>query len=77
LTEGGHDVPPEKVASRIPRTLKNISKTIALCDDVYLLDNSRQDNPFQRVVEIHNGIPTMKQKPLPEWAQVILKAYLD
>jgi predicted ABC-type ATPase len=77
LSEGGHDVPPEKVSSRIPRTLKNISQTIPLCDHVYLLNNSRQDNPFQRVVEVHHGQMTIKQKPLPGWAKEILKVYLD
>lgn len=77
LTEGGHDVPPEKISSRIPRTLKNISQTVALCDHVYLLNNSRLDNPFLRVAEIHHGQVTIKQKPLPEWAKGILKDYLD
>ena len=77
VTEGGHDVPPEKVRSRIPRTLKNISQTIPLCDHIYHLNNSRQDNPYQRVAEIHHGQLTIKQKPLPGWAKEILQAYLD
>ena len=39
VEEGGHAVPPEKVESRIPRTLKHIKAAIPLCDKVYVLDN--------------------------------------
>ena len=77
LMEGGHDVPPEKVSSRIPRTLENIKQAIPLCDHVYILDNSRQDNPFQRVAEIHQGQITIKQHPLNGWAEELLPQYFD
>lgn len=76
LMEGGHDVPPEKVSSRIPRTLENIKQAIPLCDHVYIMDNSRQDNPFQRVAEIHQGQITIKQHPLNGWAEELLTQYL-
>ena len=55
VSEGGHSVPEEKVSSRIPRTLQNIQQTISLCDHCYLLDNSRLDNPFKAIAEVHNG----------------------
>ena len=53
VEEGGHDVPDEKIETRIPRLLRLIKSVIPLCDYVYLLDNSRADNPFIRVVTIH------------------------
>lgn len=55
VREGGHNVPPDKVISRIPRTLKLIKKTLPLCDHVYILDNSRADNPFQQLAVIRDG----------------------
>ena len=77
LTEGGHDVPPEKVISRIPRTLVNIKQAIPLCDHVYILNNSRQDSPFQRIAEIHQGQITINQQPLSGWAKELLIQYLN
>jgi predicted ABC-type ATPase len=76
VSEGGHFVPDEKVASRIPRVIKNIRQTLPLCDEVYMLDNSRTDNPFQQLVVIHKGKITFKQSSLPEWMVEMLTGYL-
>lgn len=77
VSHGGHDVPEQKVRSRLPRTLHNIQQVLPLCDHSYLLDNSRFDNPFQRIAEIHAGQLLMQKQPLPVWAQELLKEYLD
>ncbi len=39
VSEGGHNVPEDKVSSRIPRTLLNIKRVLPLCGRSYLLDN--------------------------------------
>ena len=77
VSNGGHDVPEKKVRGRIPRTLHNIQQILPLCDHSYLLDNSRFDNPFQRIAEIHAGQLLMQKEPLPVWAQELLKDYVD
>ncbi|OQK16929.1 hypothetical protein AU255_03235 [Methyloprofundus sedimenti] len=77
VSEGGHYVPEEKVLSRIPRVLHNIQQVLPLCDHSYLLDNSRFDNPFQQIAEIHTGQLLIQKEPLPAWAQELLKDYLD
>lgn len=76
ISEGGHKVPDEKVVSRIPRLLKNIKKTLPLCDQVYILDNSRLDSPFQKVVVIRHGKKIQLKMPLPDWAKELLNNYL-
>jgi len=75
LSEGGHNVPDEKVASRIPRLLQNIKQTLPLCDQVRILNNSRIDNPFQQVAVIRNG-QLQQEIPLPDWAKDLLENYL-
>ena len=75
ISEGGHNVPDEKVTSRIPRLLQNIKKTLPLCDQVYILDNSRLDSPFQQVAVIHQGKKTQQKMPLPDWAKDLLENY--
>ncbi len=72
VEEGGHDVPDEKIETRIPRLLRLIKSVIPLCDHVTLLDNSRADNPFVPVVTIGNGQIEKKLDPLPGWAQQLI-----
>lgn len=71
IVDGGHFVPPEKVETRISRMLENIKKAIPLCDSVYIMDNSRLDKPFKKVVEIHNG-KIIKDSILPSWCEYVL-----
>ncbi|MCP3663453.1 MAG: AAA family ATPase [Gammaproteobacteria bacterium] len=72
VDEGGHNVPDEKVKKRIPRLLKHIKVTIPLCDQVWILDNSRADNPFQRVVTIRMNKVEKHIQSLPDWTKDLL-----
>ena len=72
VSEGGHNVPDEKVINRISRTIKNIQKAIVLCDYVYLLDNSLFSNPFKNIATIINGHIEIIE-PLPKWASELLQ----
>jgi predicted ABC-type ATPase len=76
VTEGGHNVPVDKVDSRIPRLLKYIKEALPLCDHIRILNNSRADNPFQQLAIIHNGQITQKHNPLPGWAKQLLENYV-
>ncbi len=73
MSEGGHSVPEDKVINRIPRLLKYIKQTLPLCDQVYILDNSRVDNPFQRVVSLVEGKWDIHRKKFPVWCQELLE----
>ena len=72
VTEGGHNVPVAKIHSRIPRTIKNIAKTLPLVNEAILLNNSSRDNPFQIVATVKQGGRKYAINPLPEWAEFIL-----
>lgn len=76
VSEGGHNVPPEKIISRIPRTLQHIQTTLPLVDKVRLYDNSSEAFPFQTIAYIENERLTLVKEPLPDWAKVMLKEYL-
>ncbi|MCP4334343.1 MAG: AAA family ATPase [Gammaproteobacteria bacterium] len=69
VSEGGHNVPDEKVEQRIPRTLAHVKKAIPLCDQVRILDNSRSDNPYTPLVSIIEGQMTHHFHPLPGWTR--------
>jgi len=74
VNEGGHNVPADKVAARIPRLLVNIKKTLPLCDRAYILDNSSFDKPLQQVAVITNN-KIHKKMSLPSWASDLLSDY--
>jgi predicted ABC-type ATPase len=46
VTKRGHNVPADKIHSRIPRTMKHIAAALPLANEARLLDNSYRDNPF-------------------------------
>jgi predicted ABC-type ATPase len=72
VSEGGHDVPTEKLIQRIPRLLAQVKASIPLCDAVYVLDNSSADDPFRPVLTISEGRLERHQHPLPGWARQLL-----
>lgn len=73
VSEGGHTVPKDKVINRIPRLLKYIKQALHLCDQVYILNNSYADDPFQRVATFSDGHLEIHQEKLPEWCQKLLE----
>jgi predicted ABC-type ATPase len=73
VSEGGHNVPPEKTRSRIPRTMKHIAAALPLADDARLLDNSSHDHPYLEVAVVKRGRRIRSVEPLPKWAADILK----
>jgi len=74
VSEGGHNVPTEKIHSRIPRTLKNIKTALPIVDEARVLDNSSKDDPFQQIIVMKSGNYETKADPLPEWARGLLPA---
>ncbi len=72
--EGGHDVPVEKIHSRIPRTIKHVKTVLPLVDEAWILDNSSEKNRFQQIVIMKSGHYEKKVEPLPNWAMDLLPA---
>ena len=73
VAEGGHNVPLEKIRSRIPRTMKHIAAVLPLVDEAHLLNNSFRDNPYLEVAVVKHGRRIKAVDPLPKWAAEILK----
>lgn len=67
VSQGGHDVPDEKLRARFPRTLDNLKKAILRLPIVLIFDNSDLDTPFRMVAVFRDGQPDHLLKPLPEW----------
>lgn len=70
--EGGHDVPVDKIHTRIPRTMQNVKNSLPLVDELWILDNSSEKNRYQQIAIVKNGRLRNKVNPLPIWAKNIL-----
>lgn len=72
VQSGGHNVPEEKIESRLPRTFANLRQCVGLADELHLVDNSSLDQPFVRVAVWENGEWQRCGAILPLWAQDLL-----
>lgn len=73
VSQGGHDVPSEKLAARFPRTMANLRATIKTLPVVLIFDNNDIAVPFRKVAEVKNGKLLTLSEPVPEWLRAILE----
>ena len=73
VTEGGHDVPPERILARYPRTLANLAVAVRLADAAILYDSEAVSPGTHRAVAVCRREWTEeKVSPLPDWAKNVL-----
>lgn len=66
-SQGGHDVPDEKLVARYPRTLANLSRALRTLDVVIVFDNDDLTTPYRRVAEFERGEPVFVARTIPRW----------
>lgn len=69
VSQGGHDVPTDKLTARFPRTLDNLKAAIHDLPYVWVFDNDDLRIPFRRVAVFEDGRPVVLPSPLPKWLQ--------
>ena len=69
VSQGGHDVPDEKLRSRYARTLDNLQAAIARLPHVLIYDNSDLSAPDRRAAAFHHGRLSQLLGAVPEWLQ--------
>ena len=74
VSQGGHDVPSEKLVSRYPRTLANLQGAIRELPHVWIFDNDDLRTPFRKVAIFEQGRQIFLQKPVPRWLRDLLKS---
>jgi predicted ABC-type ATPase len=74
LSQGGHDIPSEKLAARFPRTMANLQAALHEIPYIIILDNDNLAAPFQTVALIENGRRIWLTDTLPDWLSRALQA---
>jgi predicted ABC-type ATPase len=72
VSQGGHDVPAEKLIARFPRILANLKTAVRELPRVWVFDNGELRHPFRLVAVFENGRPVQMHKPLPKWLRPLL-----
>lgn len=73
VSQGGHDVPTEKLLARFPRTLANLQVAIRDLPHVLIFDNDDLRRPFHKIAAFENGKLIFREKSLPKWLAAILR----
>jgi len=76
VTLGGHNVPTDKIISRLPRTQQYIKQALPLADIAQCYDNSSQQHPFLPIAQLNQGQLSIQKTPLPTWAETMFSHYL-
>jgi predicted ABC-type ATPase len=71
VSQGGHDVPSEKLVSRFPRTFANLDAAIQTLPMVLVFDNENLAAPFRKVAEFQNGKSVFVAAPVPQWLRAL------
>ncbi len=73
VSQGGHDVPTEKLKSRFSRTLVNLKGAIRELPHVLVFDNDDLSRPFRSVAVFERGRLVKSAPPIPRWLKPLLK----
>jgi predicted ABC-type ATPase len=67
VSQGGHDVPTEKLQTRYPRILANLKTALHRIPHVWVFDNDDLRSPYRLTAVYENGKPMQLHKPIPVW----------
>jgi predicted ABC-type ATPase len=67
VSQGGHDVPTEKLETRYPRILVNRRNALREVPHVWVFDNDDLQHPFRLVAVYESGQPIKMHEPIPQW----------
>jgi predicted ABC-type ATPase len=70
VTQGGHDVPTEKLESRYPRTMANLKTALLEIGYVWIFDNDDLRTPYRLVAVYEHGQLVDLHKPIPRWLTI-------
>ncbi len=71
VSQGGHDVPREKLATRYPRIMANLRAALQEVPHVWIFDNDDLRTPFRLIAVYENGQAIQLREPIPRWFKAL------
>jgi predicted ABC-type ATPase len=72
ISQGGHDVPANKLKERFPRILANLKKAVNELPNVWIFDNNDLRRPYRLVAIVQSGRVVIRHRPIPRWLAPLL-----
>jgi predicted ABC-type ATPase len=72
VSQGGHDVPSEKLIARSPRTRANLRTALRELSEVRVYDHDDLRTPFRPVSVFENGQVVNLNPSIPSWLKPLL-----
>jgi predicted ABC-type ATPase len=72
VSQGGHDVPPDKLVQRFPRILNNLKAALRELPTVWVFDNNDLRTPYRLVAVFESGRQVKLRRPVPKWLKPLL-----
>lgn len=72
VSQGGHDVPTNKLETRYPRVLANLRNAIREVPHVWIFDNDDLRHPYRLIAIYEAGKSVRLNKPIPRWLSTTL-----
>lgn len=72
VSQGGHDVPSDKLQARYPRSLENLRRAVSQLPHVRIYDNSDLASSFRLVAVFQTGRRVWRVLPQPKWLEQIV-----
>ena len=72
VSQGGHDVPTEKLVQRFPRILANLRAALRELPHVWVFDNNNLRTPYRLVAIFESGRLVKIERPVPRWLTLLL-----
>jgi predicted ABC-type ATPase len=72
VSQGGHDMPTQKLTERYPRVMKNLKRALAELQNVWVYDHSDLEIGYRLVAVKVNRQGVELHEPTPEWLRALL-----
>lgn len=72
VSQGGHDVPTDKLRARFPRTQANLRAALQQLPHVWVFDNDNLGAPFRLVATFEGGRTVTLSRSVPKWLRRML-----
>jgi predicted ABC-type ATPase len=72
VSQGGHDVPDDKLPNRYARSLNNLAAAISRLPYILVYDNSDLNSAYRQVAIFADAQLSYLQEPVPKWFQPML-----
>jgi predicted ABC-type ATPase len=69
VSQGGHDVPHEKLVARFPRIVANLRAAVRELPHVWIFDNDDLRTAFRLLAVCESGRVVTLSRPIPKWLQ--------